>query len=175
MSTRKLLAALFALLSASAGFDAAAGAGPYGLGSEASAGLLRDWDIDVRPDGVGLPPGRGSVDQGRQVYARRCALCHGAQGEGGPQDRLIGGKGSLTSAAPLKTVGSFWPFATTLFDYLRRAMPFDAPQTLSNDEVYALTAFILHLNSIVPADAVMTADTLPRVVMPNREGFTPAQ
>lgn len=144
---------------------------PYQLGSPASPALIEAWDIDVRPDGAGLPAGQGSVAQGRDLYALRCASCHGARGEGGPQDRLAGGHGSLASSAPVKTVGSFWPYATTLFDYVRRAMPFDAPQSLDHDAVYALVAFLLHLNGIVPETAVMTRETLPKVAMPNRNGF----
>lgn len=156
---------------------ALAGAGAtaqtYGLGSPAAEDLLRAWDIDVRPNGAGLPPGEGSASQGALVYARRCAVCHGARGEGGPQDRLAGGHGTLAGPTPVKTVGSFWPYATTLFDYVRRAMPFDAPQSLSADEVYALTAYLLHLNGILPADAGLDRVTLPQVLMPNRAGFLP--
>lgn len=147
------------------------GAQQYHLGSPAPKALIEAWDIDVRPDGAGLPAGQGSVAQGRELYAQRCAACHGVRGEGGPQDRLAGGQRSLTSAAPVKTVGSFWPYATTLFDYVRRAMPFDAPQSLDDDAVYAVVAFLLHLNGIVPETAVMTRITLPSVEMPNRQGF----
>ncbi len=148
-------------------------AGDSGLGNAPSAELVRAWDIDISPDGAGLPPGRGSVREGERLYAKLCAVCHGASGEGGPMDRLAGGQGTLASARPVKTVGSFWPFATTVFDYVRRAMPFNAPQTLADDEVYALTAYLLHLNGIVPATAVMDAESLPRVRMPNRDGFVP--
>jgi len=144
-----------------------------GLGTPPDAALLRAWDIDVAPDGSGLPPGRGSVAEGARLYAQRCAVCHGAHGEGGPMDKLAGGIGTLASAKPVKTVGSFWPYATTLFDYVRRAMPFTAPQTLSNEEVYALTAYLLNLNGIVASDAVMDAAALAAVRMPNRNGFVP--
>jgi mono/diheme cytochrome c family protein len=144
----------------------------YSLGTPASEAQIRGWDIDVRADGAGLPAGRGTVAEGRVVYAAKCSACHGANGEGKPADRLVGGIGSLKAASPVKTIGSFWPYAPTVFDYVRRAMPYPQPGSLSNDEVYALTAFLLHLNGVVAADAVMTADTLPRVTMPNRAGFS---
>jgi cytochrome c len=151
--------------------SANAQAEPLAIGTPPDPALLRAWDIDVSPDGAGLPEGHGSVADGRKVYGEKCAVCHGAQGEGGPMDRLAGGQGSLANAKPVKTIGSFWPYATTVFDYVRRAMPFNAPQTLSNDEVYAVTAYVLHLNGIVGADAVLDAATLPAVRMPNRDGF----
>src|SRR6476660_6699974 len=143
-----------------------------GLGQQATAADIRPWDIDVAPSGEGLPPGRGTVPQGATVYAAKCAKCHGASGTEGPMDRLVGGQHSLATTSPVKTVGSYWPYATTLYDYIHRAMPFDAPQSLKPDEVYALCAYLLHLNGIVPEDAVMDAQTLPRVVMPNHAGFT---
>ncbi|MBM3396475.1 MAG: cytochrome c [Betaproteobacteria bacterium] len=142
-----------------------------GIGDTAPVDLVRTWDIDVRPNGEGLPAGQGSVAQGRLVYERRCLACHGTLGQGGPHDRLAGGMGSLSTASPIKTVGSFWPYATTLFDYIRRAMPFEAPQTLSGDEVYAVVAYVLHLNELLPPDATLDARSLPAVRMPNREGF----
>jgi cytochrome c len=144
---------------------------PPGVGRPASPADIAGWDIDVRADGAGLPPGQGSVDQGRSLYASACAGCHGAKGEGGPMDALAGGKGSLATAKPVRTVGSYWPYATTLFDYIRRAMPYDAPQSLKPDQVYALCAYVLFLNEIVPPDTFLDAATLPRVRMPNREGF----
>ena len=152
-------------------FGCSAHAQTYGLGAPPDTALLSAWNIDVSPDGAGLPSGRGSVAQGRRVYAVRCAVCHGAEGQGGPMDRLAGGQGTLASERPIKTVGSYWPYAATFFDYVRRAMPFDAPQSLSTDEVYAVTAFVLHLNGIVREDAVLDAATLPAVAMPNRGGF----
>jgi cytochrome c len=145
---------------------------PLGLGQPASPAEIAGWDIDVRADGAGLPPGRGSVDQGRTLYATACAGCHGLAGAGGPMDALVGGRGSLATAKPVRTVGSYWPYATTLFDFIRRAMPFDAPQSLTPDQVYALCAYLLSLNGIVPANTVLDAATLPRVRMPNRDGFT---
>lgn len=147
--------------------------GRYGLGQKISERDLSAWNIDVRPDGAGLPPGRGSGREGREIYLAKCSACHGENGEGTPMDRLAGGQGTLTTEKPVKTIGSYWPYATTLFDYLRRTMPFTAPQTLANDEVYALTAYLLSLNGIVPADAMLDAKTLPLVQMPNRQRFVP--
>ena len=143
----------------------AAGAGErLGLGRSISQQELAAWDIDVRPDGVGLPAGRGSVEQGRQVFAEKCAVCHGDQGEGRPVagavggfDRLVGGAGTLNTPTPVLTVGSFWPYATTLFDYVRRAMPFAMPQSLTAEEVYAVTAYTLFLNNIVAEGTVLDA------------------
>jgi S-disulfanyl-L-cysteine oxidoreductase SoxD len=132
---------------------------------------IKKIDITVAPDGKGLPPGSGSVSAGAAVYAKSCQSCHGAQGAGKPQDQLTGGLGTLASAKPVKTPASYWPVATTLFDYIRRAMPITSPQSLTNDEVYAVTAYILSIDGIVPADAVLDAKSLPRVKMPNRDGF----
>lgn len=144
----------------------------FHIGRPATAGEIAGWNIDVRADGQGLPDGRGSVAQGQAIFAARCAACHGETGEGKPADRLAGGAGTLATAKPVRTVGSFWPYATTLFDFIRRAMPFDAPQSLSADQVYAVAAYVLYLNKIVPADAVLDAASLPKVAMPNRNGFT---
>jgi mono/diheme cytochrome c family protein len=144
----------------------------YALGQPATEKQIRGWDIDVAPDGSGLPPGRGTPQQGQRLYAQLCASCHGIAGQGGVGDRLVGGRGTLATAKPIKTVGSYWPYATTLFDYIRRAMPLTAPQSLTSDQVYALTAYILYLNGIIPHDAVLDARTLPQVMMPNRQGFT---
>jgi cytochrome c len=130
-------------------------------------------DIDVSPSGAGLPPGSGTVQQGRQVFAAKCAACHGQGGIEGPADRLAGGHGTLKTSKPLKTVGSYWPYATTLYDYIYRAMPFNAPQSLTPDEVYSVVAWILYRNEIIPEDVVMDAKTLPAAQMPNRNGFVP--
>jgi S-disulfanyl-L-cysteine oxidoreductase SoxD len=147
--------------------------GGFGFGQPASPDQIAGWDIDVAPDGAGLPPGSGSVAQGEALFARLGAKCHGAKGEGtDAAPALVGGQGTLATAQPVKTVGSYWPYATTLYDYIHRAMPADAPQSLTPDEVYALCAYLLHLNGIVPADAVMDATSLPQVVMPNHAGFT---
>ncbi|HTI17183.1 MAG TPA: cytochrome c [Trinickia sp.] len=143
----------------------------YGIGQPVNAAALARWNIDVSPDGRGLPKGSGDVATGRQVFETKCAACHGVKGEGGLGDRLVGGLGSLTSAHPVKTVGSYWPYATTLFDYIRRAMPFNAPQSLSANEVYAVSAFLLNANGIVPDGTRLDAKTLPKVKMPNRDGF----
>ena len=170
MSTRNAAPAL--LCAALACTTVSAFAQNYGLGKSASDAEIRGWDIDVRADGKGLPAGSGSVAAGKQIYQSSCAACHGANGEGKPADRLVGGQGTLKNPAPVKTIGSFWPYAATVFDYVRRAMPYDRPGSLGNDEVYAVTGYLLHLNGIVPADGVMSADTLPKVQMPNRNGFT---
>lgn len=129
------------------------------------------WNIDIDPTGAGLPPGRGTVPQGAGIYANKCAICHGPTGTEGPKDRLVGGHGSLATDQPIKTIGSYWPYATTLYDYIYRAMPLTAPQSLTPDESYSVVAWLLHQNGIVPADAVIDAQTLPRVTMPNRAGF----
>lgn len=144
----------------------------YGIGQAATPGEIKGWDIDIGRDGSGLPPGRGSVTQGRTVFAEQCAACHGANGEGAVGDRLVGGQGTIATAKPVKTVGSFWPYAPTLFDYIRRAMPLNAPQSLSNEDVYAVSAYILNLNGLLPADATLDAKTLSAIKMPNRDMFT---
>jgi cytochrome c len=134
---------------------------------------IATWDISIGPDGAGLPPGRGTVAQGETVFAAKCQACHGEKGAGGPNDRLVGGAGTIVAdKAPVKTVGSYWPYATTLFDYVRRAMPWDHPKSLSDEEVYAVAAYVLYLNGVIKQDAVMDAQSLPQVKMPNREGFT---
>lgn len=143
------------------------------IGTPVSAADVAAWDIDVAPDGRGLPAGSGDVATGARIFAAKCAACHGANGEGLIGDALTGGQGTLTSANPKRTVGSYWPYATTLFDYIRRAMPYNAPQSLSADEVYALSAWILNRNGIVPDDARLDARTLAAVRMPNRDGFVP--
>lgn len=143
----------------------------YGFGRTATEADIKAWDIDIAPTGEGLPPGRGTVQQGAVVYASKCASCHGATGAEGPKDRLVGGQGSLATEHPIKTIGSYWPYATTLYDYINRAMPLTAPQSLTPDEVYALVAWLLHHNGIIPADAALDAQTLPSVRMPNRNGF----
>ncbi len=151
--------------------SAALAEGP-GLGRVASPDEIASWDISIGPDGAGLPPGRGTPKQGETVYAEKCVACHGEKGAGKPNDQLVGGRGSLSGdQAPVKTVGSFWPYATTLFDYIRRAMPLNAPKSLSQDEVYAVSAYILELNGIIGEAEVMNAQTLPQVRMPNRGGF----
>ena len=142
-----------------------------GLGRVATDDAIRAWDIDVAPDGEGLPVGGGTVEEGANVYAEHCAHCHGATGVEGPMSRLVGGQGTLATAHPLKTVGSYWPYATTLFDYIYRAMPFDAPQSLTSDQAYAVAAWILFRNGLLEKEAVLNQKTLPLVRMPNRDGF----
>jgi S-disulfanyl-L-cysteine oxidoreductase SoxD len=133
---------------------------------------IAPWDISIGPDGAGLPHGSGTAAQGEAVYAAKCQACHGEKGVGGPNDALAGGIGSLAAGkSPVKTVGSYWPYATTLFDYIRRAMPFPEPKSLTNDEIYAVSAYILNLNGIISADQVLDAQSLPKVRMPNRDGF----
>lgn len=141
------------------------------LGQAATAAEIAAADISIAPNGSGLPPGQGSVKAGAAVYAAKCESCHGAKGAGKPADPLVGGAGTLAQANAVRTVGSYWPYATTLFDYIRRAMPTTAPLSLTNEEVYAVSAYVLHLNGIIAEDAVMNAQTLPKVRMPNRDGF----
>jgi cytochrome c len=131
---------------------------------------IKAWDIAIGPDGRELPPGRGTVERGKVVYAEQCTRCHGATGVEGPEMPLVGGQGTLNTAKPLKTVGSYWPYATTLFDYINRAMPFDRPTVMSADDVYAVTAYLLNVNGIIKAEDVMDAKTLPAVRMPKRDG-----
>ena len=144
------------------------------LGRPATSEEIAVWDISIGPDGAGLPPGSGGPQQGEAVYVAKCLPCHGQKGSGKPNDQLVGGLGTLTGVqTPVKTVGSFWPYATTLFDYVRRAMPFNAPRSLSDDEVYAVCAYILQLNGIIAETELMNAQTLAKVQMPNRDGFVP--
>jgi len=145
-------------------------AGPA-LGRAATAQEVAAWDISIPPSGAGLPAGSGTVKQGESVYVVKCQACHAAKGAGKPADQLAGGIGSLATDKPVRTVGSYWPYATTLFDYIRRAMPSTNPMSLSDGEVYAVTAYLLHLNGIVGEDAEMNARTLAQVKMPNRDGF----
>lgn len=133
----------------------------FGIGRAASPSEVAGWDIDIAPDGTGLPPGRGSVREGEMIFAQKCASCHGVHGEVKPMDRLSGGSGTIGTATPVKTVGSYWPFATTLFDFVRRAMPFDAPQSLSPSEVYAVSAYVLFLNQLVPMTRFSTPSRFP--------------
>jgi cytochrome c len=143
----------------------------YGIGRAATDAEIAGWNIDIGRDGSNLPPGSGNVSHGREVFEQQCAACHGANGEGGVGDRLVGGQGTLATNKPVKTVGSYWPYAPTLFDYIRRAMPQNAPQSLSNEDVYAVSAYILNLNGLVAADARLDAKSLAAIRMPNREMF----
>lgn len=167
------IAVAAATVSAWSGASVPDGPSSYGLGRPATEAEIRAWDIDVSPSGDGLPPGRGTVKQGAAVFARKCAACHGPTGVEGPRDRLVGGQGTLTTSHPIKTIGSYWPYATTLFDYIRRTMPFSAPQSLTPDEVYAVVAWLLYRNGIVDERTALDARTLPAIQMPNRRGFVP--
>src|SRR5581483_9263058 len=143
----------------------------YGVGRTPTDDEVRQWNISVAPDGKGLPEGRGTAAEGKEMFANRCARCHGPKGEGKESVALAGGQGTLKSPKPLRTVGSYWPYATTVFDYISRAMPFDKPGTLGANQVYALTAQVLFLNGLVQENDVIDAKTLPQVKMPNRDGF----
>ncbi len=145
------------------------------LGQKATPEELAKF-FSIPPDGAGLPAGQGSVADGRKVFEAKCAMCHGEKLEGVKATGglpLVGGRGSLTQAKPMKTTESYWPYATTLFDYIKRAMPFTQPGSLSDDEVYALCAYILSQGHVVPEDTVLDKVSLPKIVMPNRNGFTP--
>jgi len=150
---------------------AAQAQGRYGIGRPATPAEIAGWNIDIDRYGHNLPPGSGSVSHGREVFAQQCAACHGAKGEGGIGEQLVGGQGTLATPKPVKTVGSYWPYAPTLFDYIRRAMPQNAPESLSNDDVYAVSAYILSLNGLLSADAILDARILSKVKMPNRKMF----
>ena len=148
----------------------------YGFGTNITEGDLKQF-VSPLPDGRGLPAGSGTVMQGQKVYTQQCLACHGANLEGGIGDRLVGGRGTLAKSdkgPPVKTVESYWPYATTLFDYIKRAMPFTSPNSMSNDDVYAVTAYILSKADIIPTDATLDQESLPKVVMPNHDGFKPA-
>ena|SRR5215468_6913257 len=143
------------------------------LGKRISESDVAAWDISVLPDGTGLPAGSGTPAQGSMIFATKCAVCHGENAKGGTAAALVGGEPLTSGIETAKTVANFWPYATTIFDFTRRAMPWPRPRTLTNDEVYALTAFILAQNKIIGANDVMNAQTLPKVRMPNRDGFIP--
>src|SRR3954467_2269574 len=172
MSTRNVAVSLsIIILSSCAGTPQTTTGKPPALGTPVGPAEIARWDISIPPSGAGLPPGSGTARQGQQVYEQKCLACHGAKGAGKPADVLAGGTGTLAGKAPLRTVGSYWPYATTLFDYVRRAMPITNPLSLTNEEVYAVTAYVLALNGIIGEGAVMNAQSLPQVKMPNREGF----
>jgi cytochrome c len=173
MRKRNLRAAPLALLVAASAWHACAQAqNHYGIGRVATPAEIAGWNIDIGGnDGTNLPAGNGTVERGKTVFAEQCASCHGDKGQGGLGDRLVGGEGTLASPKPVKTVGSYWPYAPTLFDYIRRAMPMNAPQSLSDTDVYAVSAYVLHLNRLLPADATLDAKGLSAIKMPNREMF----
>ena len=173
-TTIKYAAAAVASVLLSAPTFAADTESTFGFGVTAPPSELAAF-FSPLPDGRGLPAGSGSVAQGKAVYQQQCVACHGQNLEGGIGDRLIGGRGSLVNAdpakAPIKTVESYWPYATTLFDYVKRSMPFTAPNSLTNDQAYAVVAYILSEAKVVPSDAVLDAKKLAQVKMPNRDGF----
>ena len=175
MFTHKLgWSAGIAVFMAMAGlWPAAAQLPTYDVGRPPTAEEVKAWDLTIRPDGQGLPPGSGTAALGKAVYAERCAACHGETGEDPTYSRLVGGQGTLATDKPIQTIGSFWQYATTLWSYIRRAQPFDNPGSLTADQVYAVTAYLLHRNGIIGEQDVMDATTLPRVQMPNRDGFVP--
>ncbi len=161
-------AALLALVLASG----AAMAQPPGLGAKITEADIAPWDISILPDGTGLPPGSGTAAQGAPIFAAKCAMCHGEGAKGTPAAAALVGAPPLTGGIETtKTIANFWGYSTTAFDFIRRAMPFQAPRSLTNDEVYALVAYIFALNKLIPEDQAMNAKTLPQVKMPNRDGF----
>lgn len=141
------------------------------LGRPATPVEVAAWDVSIPPDGTGLPPGSGTPEQGTVVYAQKCQSCHGEKGAGKPNDQLVGGQGTLVTKSPVRTIGSYWPYATTVFDYVRRAMPYTQSHSLTDEEAYAVTAYLLHLNGIIGAQDAMNAQSLPQVKMPNRDNF----
>ena len=167
MSMRRLTAAAVILF-------IAGGAQAQGFSQPASEDDIARVYLAVMPDGENLPEGSGTAIEGEPLYQLHCASCHGADGEGTLANKLVGGHGTLGSDAPVKTLGSYWPYATTVFNYVRRSMPYLTPMTLTDDEYYAITAFLLNKNDIIAADAEMNSETLPAVVMPNRDGFVNA-
>jgi len=145
----------------------------FGLGRAPTAEEIRKWDVTIPPDGRGLPPGRGTAALGKTVYIERCASCHGENAQDPKYGVLVGGQGTLNTDKPVRTIGSFWPYATTLWSYINRAQPLDEPGSLTPDQVYAVTALLLHLNGIIGEHDVLDAATLVKIRMPNRDGFVP--
>ncbi len=170
MFTRKLLTC--AVISAFVLISSAVLAQAPNLGKPIDPAEISAWDISILPDGTGLPPGSGTPAQGAPIYAQKCLMCHGANGKGGPSAALVGNP-PLTGGDrdPVKTIANYWPYATTLFDFIRRTMPWQQPRSLTNEEVYSLTAYILSLNKLVGENDEINAKTLPKVKMPNRDGF----
>jgi len=142
-----------------------------GLGKPLEPAEIAAWDISIMPDGTGLPPGGGTPAQGEHIYAQKCAVCHGENAKGGVNAALVGGRALTSGIETPKTIANFWPYSTTVFDFIRRAMPWQQPRSLTDNEVYALTAYILAENKLIGQDDSMNAETLPKVRMPNRDGF----
>jgi mono/diheme cytochrome c family protein len=146
------------------------------IGTSPTKEEIQAWDLSIGPEGKELPPGSGTAKQGAEIFAKKCAACHGATAEGSQlAPRLLGGKGTLNTLQPVRTIGSYWPFATTIWDYINRAMPPKQGGSLAANDVYALTAFLLFRNEIIPDTELMDAKSLPKVQMPNRNGFVPTQ
>ncbi len=141
------------------------------LGKPVSQALVKQWNSDIFPDGEGLPTGKGTATYGKKVYQQYCLSCHGIKGTGDSADELAGAKHGLTDNPPDKTIGTYWPYATTIFDFTRRSMPLNNPGSLNNSQLYAVTAYLLFLNGIITEKEIMNAETLPKVIMPNRNGF----
>lgn len=160
------------LLAMMASSEAASAEAPR-LGVPAVPAIVAKWNTTIFPDGRGLPPGAGTAEQGRVIYDAKCSNCHGPEGRGETAEELSGNETPLTDPDTSQTIGSYWPYATTLFDYTRRAMPMDKPGSLTVDEVYAVSAYLLQINGVIGAAEEMNAATLPKIRMPNRDGFTP--
>jgi S-disulfanyl-L-cysteine oxidoreductase SoxD len=143
----------------------------YGVGRAPTAEQINAWNTTIPFDGTGLPLGSGTAAQGKAIYTERCAACHGPSGADGKYDPLVGGRGTLTTDKPVLTIGSFWPYAPTLWSYIKRAQPVDEPGSLTPEQVYAVTAYLLYLNGLIGEHDVMDARTLPQIRMPNRDGF----
>ena len=173
MSMRKAIGALGAivLVIVTTAVSCDAQLPTYGLGRTPTADQIKAWDVTIPSDGTGLPPGRGTAALGKPIYTERCASCHGPNGAGGKYDPLVGGRGTLVTDKPVLTIGSFWPYAATLWSFINRSKPIDEPGSLTPEQVYAVTAYLLFLNGIIREHDVMDARTLAQVRMPNRDGF----
>lgn len=174
MMSRFVKVVLFSLAYFSVGFLQAQTQSPFGFGREVGEEEIKNWDIDVRPDGAGLPPGQGSVIQGETVYEAKCLACHGEEGQGGPNDQLVArfdAEVNFSLGTATKAIGNYWPYATTLYDYINRAMPHNMPGSLNPAEIYSVIAYLLYLNGIVDAGAVMDKNSLPAIEMPARPLF----
>jgi S-disulfanyl-L-cysteine oxidoreductase SoxD len=173
MSTHRLwrAAGIVALIAMAGVWPAAAQLPTYGVGHPPTAEEVQAWDLTIPSDGQGLPSGSGTAALGQAIYTERCASCHGEKGEDPKYNRLVGGQGTLATDKPVRTIGSFWQYATTLWSYIRRTHPFDEPGSLTADQAYAVTAYLLYLNGIISEQDIMDAKTLPLVKMPNRDGF----